>query len=810
MTVKNCLNKLVAVGKISRQAADEAMNFHQRMQGNFSGSSGPVSADAAGALEAARLLEEQALKKKASLAKQAITAQALSERVTSHPRGIVAGTMSVLTKDIWSRGGQNVQFHTEVVMGELAKRFNDGLEAYKTRWGGLVQDISGPENMIREIRGVDTGDPVAKTAAKGYRDMVEYGTRRAEEGGKLFDVLDNWFTPQFWAPHRIRDSITDQVRGQSTKARFLADLRTEIEAQNVFILDKETGRPTTAAKLEARLEEAYRDMLDGSGSGGFSPQARTIHFAESPEGAEAWIRLQENYGGGRDIMALLRGHMNNMAREIALIEVLGPQHGATVRMLRDMAREAAKDAKPASRFHPARMIENEGLIAKTYDVLTGRINEIESEIVSGIFGGLRNLFTASYLGGGVVSAVTGDSVTMAVAANHLGMSGTSAIARGVQQIFADPKMKELAAQLNIVSHAMMDVGIGTRAFDDAILDRSTMAKLANFVIRAQGMQAWTEAMKRGFTMELMGHIARDLDKPFDALDKPMQNFYTRHGISPAEWDVLRKTPPTEAMGAKFFDTSAVKDRALGDKLMGGILEERSFAILEPDARVQAMTSNGMKRGTLWGEVIRSGFQFKSFSMTMATTHLMRAFTGEYAVGRSIQFLLLSFVGGAAAIQAKQMLSGKDPRDMTDVKFWAASLIQGGGLGIYGDLLQSAGSRTGRSPLADVGGPLIGFGEDLAKLTPNIRKYYEGEDVSSAAGQAFRMVKHTTPFSNLWYTRLATDRLIWDQLQQLVDPNYRKSFRRMEQKAREDYNQRFYWRPGETEPERAPNLGAAVP
>ncbi len=60
-----------------------------------------------------------------------------------------------------------------------------------------------------------------------------------------------------------------------------------------------------------------------------------------------------------------------------------------------------------------------------------------------------------------------------------------------------------------------------------------------------------------------------------------------------------------------------------------------------------------------------------------------------------------------------------------------------------------------------------------------------------------------------YGRLAMERLIFDELEAAIDPNASKSFRLIEQGARRDYRQRFWWRPGTTLPRRGPELGTAV-
>jgi hypothetical protein len=65
-----------------------------------------------------------------------------------------------------------------------------------------------------------------------------------------------------------------------------------------------------------------------------------------------------------------------------------------------------------------------------------------------------------------------------------------------------------------------------------------------------------------------------------------------------------------------------------------------------------------------------------------------------------------------------------------------------------------------------------------------------------------MLKGKTPFANLWYTKAATDRLLFNQLQEMASPGY---LRRMEQRARKEFQQQYFWRPGEVAPGRAPEF-----
>ncbi len=163
------------------------------------------------------------------------------------------------------------------------------------------------------------------------------------------------------------------------------------------------------------------------------------------------------------------------------------------------------------------------------------------------------------------------------------------------------------------------------------------------------------------------------------------------------------------------------------------------------------------------------------------------------------------VMGALAVQMKAIAQGKDPRDMTDPKFWGAAFVQGGGAGILGDFLYAPLARYDQSLGQSLLGPTVGLADDLYRLTlGNIAQEAEGKE-SNFAAEAVRFARRNTPGTTLWYSRLATDRLLFDQLQMALDPQYAQRFARMESRARREYGQEFWWRPGDLEPSRGPAL-----
>lgn len=249
--------------------------------------------------------------------------------------------------------------------------------------------------------------------------------------------------------------------------------------------------------------------------------------------------------------------------------------------------------------------------------------------------------------------------------------------------------------------------------------------------------------------------------------------------------------------------------------MAAIKEQSAFAFHQPDARTQALMRGGAQAGSVGGELQLMLGQYKQFTMERMTTHLMRVFTDgpvENRVARGLAFTVLSMAAGAVSLQAAAVANGKDPMDMKSPKFWTEAFARGGAGGIYGDILGAAlhGDRGAASMVGQMAGPIPGMVGDIfsAASSPMRQALDESGKPSKATfgKQAMQGIQRHSP--STWYTKTATDRLLWDKLQVLVDPDYRQSFRRAEANAKKQ-NQGFWWGPGSgNTPTRAPDLSTA--
>lgn len=808
MAVTECIVKLVATGRITREIGDEAQALYERSKGEFQRDMGPAQSEAAAGLAAARAMEAGAKKLKTDAAKQALAWASFEKTALEHPDGPVAGVLDQLSQSLRGRGTRNVDTVREDIWNRLAGMFGDAMTHYAPGITGVSKDqIASARKLIHEIFGHATGDQKAGAFGRAWADIRKYGEDRARAAGRNFEPNEDWRLPQPWQSEQVR---------KVPASEFMRDFQTEMENGGIKRLwDRDTGKPVAAGKEAFILERAYNDIISSGGSvGTFAREMRTFEFGPGEAGADAWLRLQQKYGVGDNLFGMMTGHMNRMATEIALSEVIAPNHRAAIAAMMPRLRAHEAQMTTLQRFNPTRMLESRSLVQKTYDVLTGRANAVEGPLVAGILGGMRSISTAAQLKGAIISSVPGDTVTSILAAQFNGMPAGRLVSGVVRELSrGGQESRALAARLNLTAHSAMEYGHGYRFFQDQIAGPSQLRWLATTMIRAQGLEAWTELVKRTFSMEMAGHLADHTGHDLASLrgaNRQLADFLDRYQIGAADWDAIRAAPLSDVNGATFIDTSAIADQKLAEKLRTGIIQERRYAMLEPDARVRGVTTGGLPQGTFLGEVSRNLFLFKSFSLTMAATHVMRIATNgpiESRIWNASVFTLYSAIAGSLAMQAKNIIYGKDPESMTNPTFWAKAFLQGGGVGIYGDLVNSAFSRSGRSPVADFGGPVVGAVEDLTRLTSGqLRKAYEGKD-STLGGEVVRTLKRYTP--GTFYTKLAVDRLMFDQLQTMIDKDYRGSFRRIEDRMKRDNKQEFWFRPGETVPQRGPNFGPAL-
>ena len=188
----------------------------------------------------------------------------------------------------------------------------------------------------------------------------------------------------------------------------------------------------------------------------------------------------------------------------------------------------------------------------------------------------------------------------------------------------------------------------------------------------------------------------------------------------------------------------------GVKFHQMIMSEVDYAIPTPDARVRAITTGGIETGSYTGQMVRSIMNLKSFPITLITTHGMRMYH-QATRGEQMSYLGMTLASttllGALALQAKDITSGREPRQMDGDKalpFWGAAMMQGGGLGIVGDFFFADQNRFGGGRVSTAFGPTGSIIDSATKLTlGNVQQAFKGEDTNWAP-EAMRFIEQNTP------------------------------------------------------------------
>jgi hypothetical protein len=443
----------------------------------------------------------------------------------------------------------------------------------------------------------------------------------------------------------------------------------------------------------------------------------------------------------------------------------------------------------------------------------------------------RNTVTATALGSAVLSATT-DTAFQSVRRGFVGMSAAKSnpVTVLVETLKgAMPASRREAVRSGLILDTALNAWQAEAAYATKWAKaRSTTGFVADRVMALQGLNAWTQGGKHAFGLELMAHIADEAGKSWRDMNPDVREMFERAGFNQEGWDKIRRAQLYEPKeGATFLRPNEIRDvdSDLAQRYIAMILRETRYAIIEPTPTAKAIMLGGTRPGTVAGEIVRGAGQLKTFPITVMMMHMGQTASllagGDRAGGAKYigAMLITGTVMGALAMSLKDINSGRDPRKFfdeatyMDPNFWGAALLQSGGLGIYGDFLFGQVNRFGGGWAQTLAGPLVQRLETAWNLTGGNAFDLASNAVRAARGEATkptrfgreltRFLQQNTP-SVVW-NKLLMERLLWNQFQQLIDPEAQLAFQRQINTRKRDFKQDFWWAPGQTAPSRAPDV-----
>jgi len=796
-----CFNDAIASGKLSIKLAEElrqdASVFEAQLKAQGIHSS--EQAKILGVEEAAKHRTLIAKRNKYQKVLQGIANETNVKNIKSHRKNKTTGLLSMLVRDLKAHKGDtawsNIDNRSSAIEGQAHSMAADMLQNLHTTHLGWGQDRETLLATVREIFGETTGNEKAAKSATAFSKAAEYLRERYNRAGGFIPKRNDWGMPQ----------VHEQVK--VSKAGMDKWIEFTLPKLNREAMLNPDGRIMSDDELMEGMRDAFKTIsTDGQNKktpGAFSGNSKMANRHQDSrflvfKDADSWIEYQESFGSS-DFFNVMVGHIRGMSSEIAMLEVLGPNPNMAFRYLSDIAENDG----------------NMGMVNSVWNVVNGSADmvDVNREAIAKGTAFTRHLLMAAQLGSAALSSIT-DPMYGKFTRAFNGMPIMKSVQHTLGQLNpADESDRAFAAHLGMVMDGWSSQALVGSRFSGEMDPAGKASKISETVFRASGLTAWTQGQRNAFGLDFQWHIARQMDKPLSEVETKFQGMMKRYGITDEDWEIMRSVPLEDHGGTSYFRPQNMHDLDLPtevvDNLVTKILEamntEMDFAVPTPDARVRAIqTWGGKERGSFTGEVARMTMMYKSFSMTQFMTHMYRSgptFVGLYAIRLGIALSVM----GALAIQAKEISKGREPRKM-DGAFVGAAIMQGGGLGIFGDFISASGvgnkSRFGNSALATAMGPGASLVEDVVGLGVSGFDFatdpFTGDDTNFGR-EAARFMQRYTPGNNLWYARLIFERALFDNLQEMTDPKAERNRKKYERKLKTERGQDYWWKKGESTP-----------
>lgn len=840
MGFQDCLLSAVDQGAITR---DEAQALNDAFDERFA--EARMSLGDAGAESAAREMLEKELrasaiekKRRARLtetARQRLKAELTGYRDETGAPDVYEAAMGVLSHYGY-RGYSSVRGRSEAIIMLAQGRLNEAMWHFRRSLvTGQRHNLSDIDSLVAELHGEATGNATAGALAKSISDVFEdLRTRFNEAGGAIAKRED------FGLPH-THDGL--KIRKAGREAWIKA-------ARETFDFEKSinplTGAPIGEAGAERFLSRMYDQVTtDGwahmtpsmraTGKGALASQRQDARILTAKSAAH-WASYNEQFGTG-DVIETIFNHINGMAKDIAALELLGPNPDAMMEWMiqnvrhevaqraagsASLAKEHGKTASWAVGTSPGSFAE--WRLRGLYTHLRGRPNAAAG--VATLTANTKNVLNSALLGNAAITAAATDPFVEAMSKKLAGLPVLKDLG-GMLRTLSEGNRRDIM-RAGAIWDEYLQVMEGEARFSGLVLGSNWSKYLVDRSMMAFGLKPLTTGRRLAHARSWHAALADLADQSFDQLPERLRATMDGFGITAGDWNVMRRsvdeggfvTPSsileTEGRLTDLASGERVPHREIAEKYAEMISSWTERAVPSGTPNARSYVTGRLERGTPMGEFADIGLQFKSFGLSI-TTLQFEAIGRLASIDKSgkmaaaayfAQLAALLTIGGAVAMQIRNLTDGKDLEGMGpgNTQFWIRAAFQGGGFGLLGDFANASSNRFG----GGVGGTLLGPGVNLVSDAFGLTV---GNALEAARGEKTRIGReavnfagrYTPALSSWWATRAAYRRIFLDQLQWMVDPDAAASFKAKAKSLKKRTGQEYWWEPGEAGISRSPRV-----
>ena len=580
-------------------------------------------------------------------------------------------------------------------------------------------------------------------------------------------------------------------------------------------------------------------------------ESRVIWFANP----ESQYKYHQRYGIGR-YDDIIRANIHRSSRAIALMMTLGPNPRNTFKKLVNDLQIEARDTlaeKDAAKQVDALSAPS---IEGYYKLVSGEADISKSPSLTRWISAIRNWTVASKLVNVTLSSFT-DKVFIQNQMAALGLKRLDRFAKQFQAMLPPgPERKAVLRAMAVVSNSFSGHTSARFAYDPGT--REFGKGMTETLMKLNGFNWYNDTSQRAMADGIAFLLGEHADEAFEALPPQLRKALTQYDISPQEWEAIRSTAwsfqsqrqtfremdldasPFEIPDVRYITPDRLRDLPeatingllaargsassaanigrlrdeLEAKLYAFVVDQTDAALNTPGLRERFWTTWGaQQQGTPARAIADLVMLFKSFPLSVTLRLIGREVNGNgherirdwlttpHAYWRLAQLAAMTGIAGYISMTAKDLLRGRTPREPFDedgtpnASVWLAALAQGGGLGVYGDLVFNSYDRRVRTALGQLAGPVLSQVDPVFSLASDSRNALLGGEFQAEklAYRAERLLEQNTPFLNLFYVRPVTDHFIFWNLHEMLSPGV---LRRMERNVREKNYQDFWITPSE--------------
>ena len=857
MSYKQCLANGLNEGLVTKEQYDNQLEFIGMQERFYKGQGiNPTEASIKAAKEAYEKFKGDALLKKRRHRLQLQVQTEIRKNIESYRNAKGQPDLNAAVKAIYARDDLAPFQSIESAIQEetaLSQKFLDNMlaslrEKPLEKVSMIVNKKSKKRqtletNLIKAIFNEDTADDVAIELAKAYKKANDYVVARHNKyGGNIIQRAD-FNLPQ---PH---DWVTIVKAGKDAWIDFIMPLLNRSK-----MIDHKTNK---AFMNDESLRLALTDVWESITQGGLNKTAnitkagklynkRIDHRFLVFKDSDSWKAYQQKFGvkeGG--VLGVIMKHLDSVSRDTAMMRKLGPDIDKTYLLLKNLVlsegrkKTAGEPAKPsilkATEFDKAEAAVKGTLFNAGFENLhlyfKNQLGQPGSPFWARTFSGLRQVLTSAYLGAASILALT-DFNWQRMTNQWNGLPAFKS-ARRTLQLYKegfkkDKDIAKLAIRAGLIAEHWVPYSQQVNRFMLEVNGSEFTQRLADATLTLSGLQGHTQAGRWGFGLEFQGYLADSIGKTFDELDGPLKRSFKRYGITAGDWDVARSTKlydagedlaQYEGKNALFFlpdnirlrtDIDDYSKEQISSKFFDMIKTETEYAVPSLSAKGRVALLQNAKPGTFAGELILSAAMFKQFPITLMFTHVARGIS-QKGMGKARYMADLVVSGalyGAFAMELREILKGRNPTPLDYVKekpgeYFLRALVNGGGLGLFGDYFLNDTNRYGKTMAETLPGPAIGFIADLLSIPKDaVFDLINGRD-TNITGDALQLIKRNTPGASIWYLRLIWERVIMETIQRQLDKNFDSRNSRIINNYARETQQDFWWSPGDIKPSSFP-------